>query len=871
MTPSLNRVRLRLRALFHRRHDRELRDELRLHLELLEDEYKSAGMSPQEAYTAARKRFGNATRLQEESHDLFVFWILDDIRRDIRFTVHSLRRSPGFAVTAVLILTLGIGACVAAFSGVKAIILDPLPFPQPDQLVILNRVQNGEKDPSFSITDFNNYRQQAQAFSTLAAWMGDYVTRDDDGPAAVVEFEEIYGDYLGMLGVKPVLGRFFQESTALPDGTTPAVVSHAYWKTVWGGSNDVIGRRIRLEGHSPFTVVGVTPESFRFSMGNLPALWIPITSEKLNDGALHSYFIYGRLRTGQTIATAQAEMDVISARLAAEFPDSYRGVTVHVTPLHDEVVFPAVKRRITIFAVAIGMVFFIGILNLINLQASRVFQRQRELAVRAALGASRWRLVRQMIVEGLVLTSVGTASGCVLAYWFRDLAVASLPASLFLPRTENIAVDMSAVLFASGLALFSGVFIGIVPALRASRGRLQADLANGVFGVVVRRTDVWFRNLLTFTETSLAVVLLIGAGILIDDFGQLLSVDYGFEPRNIHTARVLLPKRYSGSDSRDLFFAELKKQVVSLPGVEGVSVSNNLPLNGLFRTGVQAVGHSRNVHSEIRESSPDYADLLHLPILVGRWLREDDIVQRAPVAVVSASLAQKLFPGMNPLGQKLRVHQSPVLTVVGVAGDVTQQPRRSADPTLYAPYTADVLGPKPLDVSRILAVKVSAGSKLELEQLIHRTEPDASVDERSMEDALGSWVERERFQTTLASVFAGVAGVLAMLGIYSVVALWTGQRTREIGLRMALGAQPRRVAFQVLWQGAAPAVMGLAAGFAASSLLTNVLQNYLSKIKATESSSYAVVMACALILVLLASWLPARRAARDPIAALHHE
>ena len=791
--------------------------------------------------------------------------MMTELLNNVRYGVRGLARNPGFALAAIATLTIAIGASTAAFSIVNGILLAPLPFEEPDELV-------GFADRFFDLELLANIRDESRTLAGLAASTSITANVDQDGAPQEVDISLVTAGYFEVLRVQPVLGRLFDTEELLADGTKPAVIDYSYWQGNWGGRPDVIGQTLRLEGQPAMTIVGVLPATFRSPSDAGPPTAVLTSVEASREGFSRSHDVVGRLMPGESIESAQAEIDLLADRLSDGANE--RGVVVR--PLSERVVGPDSRRSILIFAVAVGMVLLIGVLNLVNLQASRISRRERELSIRGALGASRWRLIRQMIAEAMILTFSGAGLGFLVVYSIRDIALANMPP--LLPRMSDVPVDGRVFAFSVAVALVSGLAIGIVPALRASRLELNDTLKDGATNATETRHQRWLRSVLTVAQTSLAVVLLVGAGLLIESFARLITVDPGFDPENVISARISLPRRYAEVSSQQGLLNTLLDEIRSLPEVEYASLTRQLPMGGqgitLFsRRTADVVDPVAMAPAMV---AADYGQAMGIPLVSGRWIDENDVATGDPVAVISESIIRQFFPGQNPIGQRLDVfggaQESP--TVIGVVRGVRVSMRGEPAAYLYIPYTADldIRSPLPWNGNATLVARVRPGAQVFLEQAILRIEPESVVTVTSMDRLIATNVQRERFQTAVLSSFAGAALVLAMLGVYSVVAFSTEQRSREIGLRMAMGARARDVIFQMMRHGLVPAILGLALGTVASVQLTRFLQSYLFEIEAADSWVYTVVMIGGIALVVVASWLPARRAARfDPMSALRYE
>jgi predicted permease len=866
------RLRLRLKALLFSRRERELHDELQSHLDFLEDEYREKGMDPAEARIAARRQFGNATALKERSRDQFTFQRLDDLWRDIRFGIHSLLRTPSFTLGAVATLALGIGFSVAAFSLVYGVAFAPLPFSNPDELVSVDVVGDGTSFIGASLETFEDV-SFARSLAGVAGWRGVIASRDDDGPPDTLSVEQVIGPYFETLGIRPAAGSVFTTSGLTDNGTLPAVISHDYWQEAWGGSPSVLGSTFRLKGlpgpgDKVLTVIGVLPPN---ATGPKPfgsedtSVWTP--------GSFGDRFqIFARLRSGETISAARAEMAVFSERL-----NFSNGVRLGITPASAAVMSNSWPILI-VFSLAVGCVFLIAVLNLTNLQAARVLKRARELSVRASLGASRWRLARQMIVESMLLTLTGAVLGFLVAYALRDIAIASIPSQNIqvVPRLETVAIDLRAFTFAVVVGLGAGVVIGLVPAFRASRENLDAALKNGSSKVIEHRSQHRLQQVLIGVETMVAVVLLVVAGLFLEDFRNLVKFDPGFSADHVVAAEINLPRRYADDVSRELFFKDVVERVRSLGAVEAVSVSSEFPKIASSNR-IAAQDTQAESDAVIADVTPDYLQVFQLRMLSGRWITGNDLLGKDPVVVLSARIAQDLFPGLNPIGKRVRTTRAggKTFTVVGVVGDV----RFSANQDRYGLSSGHVytsyLGRRTsiaLDERMTVAARVSQSGTVKLADILKQAEPHALIKEVSADEAIAPWIIVERFFATVLSFCSIAAFGLAMMGIYSLVTYSTGERSREIGLRVALGGTPMEIVLEMMRRGAVPAAVGLVVGAGLSQAAIRLVGTSLMSAKPGENLSFTLVLSFAAIFAGAASWIPAWRASRvDPIIALRHE
>lgn len=812
---AVTRILLRIRALTGER-DRDIAAELRAHIEQLEDEYRASGMSRNAARAAARRRFGNEVHIREKSRNLFVFRFVDEVVRDFRVAIRSLRRAPGFTVTAILTLAVGVGGTAAVFSIVDGTLLRPLPFDRTGRLVIVG-VEEESRTRSLSVSTFEALRTRMNsldswgASSTMSAVAA-------DGPLRTYPIERVTGEYFEIFGLRTIVGRAFGPQEELPNGTRPAVISRRTWQEEWNGSNDVVGQVLRFENGSDnpilLTIVGVLEPVFRNPVPGTPAtsVWIPLSDTDLDEGMPSTLRTVARVSAWHDIASVRAELAAISPLVARSFPDLENPSTsLQATPLLDAVVNADARRRMLVFALAAGMVFVIGIVNLVHLQASRLSERERELAVRSALGASRTAMLRQVSVETLVVSVAGATTAYGLLKAFEGVFLNS--AGGILPRSGDIAIDGRVLVFALAAAIIAGLVVGVMPALRVSRSDPRATLNAESPSATEGRFQVTFRSALLLTETTLAVMLLVGAGLLIQSFIGMIAVDVGIDPEGLTTAWVRLPTEYD-DDSRDRLAARIVDSLRTDLNVESVAFANNIPMQGMMATSIEtAPGQRQPAHVQV--IGDDYGVVTRTPLVRGRWIDAADIAQQRKVVVVSESAAERYWPGADPLGSPLRnLADETWYTVVGIVGDVYTSYTQSGVATVYfplgAPYFSSVLD------RFTIAARLSGGSPRILEEHILAAEPRSGVTLESVDESLYRAAHQQRIQAGTMSLLGGLAIGLAALGIYGVVAYSITRRVREIALRVAIGARTSTVVWQMVRGSAGLAFVGIVVGLGRS-------------------------------------------------------
>jgi putative ABC transport system permease protein len=807
--------------------------------------------------------------------------------QDLRYGARMLTKSPGFALIAIAALALGIGANTVIFSVVNTLLLRPLAFPHSEQLtaILVKDPETGELHGSYSYANFQDIKDQNHVFEQVAAsYMTTAFLRTGDEP------ERLRGAYTSadlfpLLGVNPLVGRTFSREEEKPGGGGQGVVlSYDLWQRRFGGDPQIVGRQLPIDDQS-WTVLGVMPEGFKFPVGSKPQadFWMPLASSlpegvRAARGAVFLSLI-GRLKPGVTLEQAQAEVNAIASRLETQYPEANTGLNIALVSSHERLV-GKVRPALLVLLAAVALVLLIACANVANLMLARATVRRKEVAIRTALGASRWRVVRQMLTESLLLAALGGAAGLLLAMWGMDLLVAAIPADV--PRTGEIGLDKYVLLFTAGVTTLTGVIFGLVPALQASKTDLNETLKDATRGMSggLQRNRV--RSALVILEIALSLVLLIGAGLLFQSFRRLLEVSPGFEADHVLTADVTISdKKYSDEKQRDAFYHEALERMKAIPDVQSVGAIYPLPLGGNFVTftfdiaGRAPFPPGQQPTAGRRFISPDYFKAMSIPVLKGRAFDERDRENALPVVIVNETFARRFFPGEDPVGKAIIPGEGgdPVTRqVVGVVGDVRHAGLDAEKtPEYYVPYEqADVdtmtvvartASGNPMSVAGALRGVVAAMDK---EQPVYNIRP--------MTQLLDESVARRRFNMMLLGGFALLALLLASIGIYGVISYSVAQRTREIGIRIALGAQIGDVIKLILKQGLALALAGLAAGLVVAFFVTKLMSSLLFGVGATDPVTFASVALILFFVALLACYIPARRAASvDPNVALRYE
>jgi putative ABC transport system permease protein len=814
---------------------------------------------------------------------------MDSIAQDLRYALRTLRNSPAFTAVAVLTLALGIGANTAIFSVVNGVLLRALPYPEPDKLMQVRAVFRSGGLGSVSYPDFRDLRDHNRSFAALAAYGSGIASVAAGGEGLRVHMSAVSGDFFGILGVKPIMGRVF-----LPDDervrASVVVVGHGYWQRHLGGDRDLADAVVR-EGESVSHVIGVLPPGFDFP--GETELWFPRAPR--NEGrTAHNWQIVGRLKDGVSFEQARSDVSTLARRLKQQYGDDMTMTDAAVIPLH-EVLVGRVRPALLILLGAAGFLLLIACANVVNLLLARAVSRQRELAVRLALGAGTGRLVRQFLTESLVLSLAGGALGVLLAIWGVDVLLAFEPGRL--PRVEEIGVDWTVLAFALAVSLLAALAIGLLPAMRAAKRDVRESLAES------QRTHaggLWsqrVRGVLAASQIALTIVLLVGAGLLARSFLRLIAVDPGFRTSDAVVMDLWLPPPRHDTEKAELarFHETLIERLRALPGIDRVGGVNDFPFgatyypNGTFLVlnrpdevsnfrdfGRLARDPGRAGDAQFRVASDGYFEAMEIPLIRGRLFETRDAPDAPHVAVISQSLAQTQWPGEDPIGKLIQFGNMDgdlrPFTIVGVVGDVRERSLAAEPrPTFYGYYRQrprvayrfhtvmqGTLGP---------ASMIAAGRRI-----VRELDPEVPLRVRLLEDVLSASLADRRFVLLLLGLFSATAMVVATMGIYGVIAYLASQRMQEMGIRIALGARAGHVARLLLGQGASLALTGIAVGLVGAFALTRLLGNLLYAVGAKDPVSFAATSVVMLVAALLASWMPARRAARvDPMVALRTE
>ncbi len=873
--------------LTHRnRMEQQLEKEMRFHLDQHASDLIAQGRDPEEARREARLALGGPEQAKEQCRDARGTRWLEELWHDFRYALRTLRKQPAFTALAALTLALGIGAATAVFSLVNTVLLRALPYRDPQRLVYLwepNPRYAGVPVEAFAPfnADFYDWQKQNHSFSNLALFTVDDMNLSIDGNAARVNGSRVTGEFFELLGIAPELGRAVGPDDDQPGKGQVAVISHSLWQSRFGSDRGTLGKQLLLNAR-PYRIVGVMPAGFAFphetesldTLGKRTDVWVPLAftpqqRAARDDGPGNAI---GRLRSGVSLGQAQAEMSAIVARIDPLHPAPFQGSHALVRPF-DVSITGASRRALLIFMAAVLLVLLIASSNVASLVLARASGRTLEIGVRTALGASRLRLIRQLLVESLCLAGSGGLLGTLAAYLAIRFLIHANPGKI--PRVEEISMDWRVLLFALGAALATAALFGLFPALSASRSNLN-DALKGAGRRTAKGAAVRFRSVLMIAEVALTFVLLAGAGLLIRSFIKLQSVDKGFAAQSTVTMHIQLDARYNQRQRQTAFLRSLLERAGALPGVEAAAAIDHLPLGGgeSLANGLQVEGRPSDSATlyEMRSITPRYFAAMGIRLLAGRVFTDDDTAVGQPVVIVSRNFVRQYFPGEDAVGKRLHVGDSPgSITIVGVVADVRYESLEAIPPMqVYTPLWQNGANAANIAIRTALpADRVAA----DMRALVRSLDPAVALaDVRTMDQLVSAAAAERRFQTLLLTAFGGLALLLSLVGLYALMSFSVAQRTAEIGIRMALGAQRANVMRLILRQGSALALIGIALGCGCAWVTTRALASLLYEVQPADAPTFLCAAALFCVVALAACYAPARRAARvDPIVSLRYE
>ncbi len=883
-----NLLRDRIRALFAREIVIEDIDrELRLHVDMQTDANIAAGMSPDEARREALRSFGNLPKVRDAAYDVKGGGFFETLSQDIRYGARVLTKHKTFTLVAVLTLALGIGANTAIFSVVNELLLKPLPYRDPERIVMVWEVTpEGRHQNNSSRGNFKAWREQNRSFENMAAFTDQRTNLTGEGEPEELTAQFTNPEFFEVLGVDPLLGRPLLPEDGEADKSNVVVLSYGLWQRRFGGQASVIGKPIMLN-RVPSTVVGVMPAHFQFYIrqrtgtGRPAELWTVLPMPETPEADRGRFLgVVARLKNSVSTEQADAEMRTIAARLSGAIPQYNKDWSAEVLPLREQ--FSGnVRRPLLLLLGAVGFVLLIACANVANLLLSLATSREKEIALRAALGASRLRIVRQLLTESFLLAILGSLVGCALAWWGIKALVAISPRDLI--NLQNVGLNVTVLMWTLLLSFITGIVFGLAPALHITRLNLNDSLKEGAKGDSGQASGSRrLRNVLVVSEIALAVVLLASAGLLVKSFINLQQVNRGFDSQNVLTMVVRLPEAIYKEDPQFVrFFRQALEHIQALPGVRAAGIVNYLPFYGGLgsATGFTIEGRPQPLPGEepttdVRVADAGYFETMRIPLLRGRNFTDVEMREPRRVVLINEAMARQHFAGESPIGKRIDVQMfdTPTPTeIVGIVGNVKYESLiDEVQPTVYFSHPD-------LTYAFMTLVIRTEGDPAALAPAVHREirslDPNQPIsDVRTMNQVMSETLSRARFNTLLLGLFAGLATLLSAVGIFGVMNYSVALRTHEIGLRLAIGAQPRQVLVLILKQGLLLTLVGVGLGLLAAFALTRLLSGLLFGVAAADAATFATISLLLVAVSLLASYLPARRAMRiDPLAALRYE
>jgi predicted permease len=870
----------------------EMDEELRSHFENHVDKLVASGLPRQEALRRARLEFGGYEQLKEECRDARGVSLLETILQDVRYALRMLHNSPGFTAVAILTLALGIGANTAIFSAIDFLLLRPLPYQDPARLVMVweNNSQHPNPHNTVSPPDFLDWQSRNSVFAGMADIIDERDNLTGNGLPQEVVVQLVSANFFSVLGVNPVMGAGFNVESGQAGHDRVVVLSYGFWKERYAGDPEIVGKKLVLNDH-PQTIVGVAPRNFSWFIkdgsftGAKPQMWAPFVfpkgfSDRKEVGRFLS--VVARLKPGATVPQAQSQMNTIAAQIAEEYPDFNGYWGANVVPLRDQISGELRPALLILFG-AVAFVLLIACANVSSLLLARAATREREIAVRTAMGASPWRIARQLLTESVFLALIGGGIGVALAVWGANVLLAASPENLL--ELRSIPIDWRVLAFAAGATLLAGLLFGFLPSYLSAHSGISETLKEGGRGSSAGKQRRAARGAFVVAQMCFALVLLVGSGLLIRSFIRLVGVDPGFDASHLLTFKVSLPSSKYGTDqARLVFFGQLLDRISRLPGVRSVSMNSFPPFSGLgSATGVHVLSQPERSLMDlpvaaVRVVGPDYFQTMQIPLRTGRTFSEQELTEERHVVIINQTFVDQYLKGMNPLGQKAVIYMKSLeesknspSEIIGVVGDVRQMGLDTPpEPTVYWPHPELVLSEMTMVVRATNdPLALVAAVRNELQQM-DPEQPMAAI--ATMDQLLSGSVSRARFTMLVIGVFAALALVLASVGIYGVIAYSVTQRTQEFGIRMALGANRRDILRLVLGQGTRLTLLGIGFGIVAALIVTRLMATLLYGISATDPLTFTGVALLLAIVALAACYLPARRATRvDPNVALRYE
>jgi putative ABC transport system permease protein len=809
---------------------------------------------------------------------------METLLQDLRYGIRVLLRNRAISGIAVVVLAIGIGANTTIFSIINAVLLNPLPFHKPDQLVWLFGTQTQIAEAPVSYADYLDWKARTQKFKNICAFVG-YTSLNLAGKGEAQQLRGVYvaADLFPMIGVQPMLGRNFLPSEDKPDNYRVAILSYPVWQR-FGSDRSLVGKTLKLDGFN-YTVVGIMPKGFQFPIiggdWTLPAdIWIPLplVPRRVNDRNTNMLNIIGRLKENVTIQQAQIEMNTIAKRMEQEYPATNTGDGIKLVALHNRIVRDSRFTLLILFA-TVSLILLIACANVANLLLARAVTRKREVALRIALGAGRYRMIRQLLTESVVLAFAGAVLGLLIAYWSTRTLIALSPGNI--PRLSEAALDLRVLAFTISVSLLTGIIFGLVPALQLSKTDLNDSLKESDRGGTSSIRSGRIRNLLVVSEVALALMLLISGGLLMKSFLKVIRMEPGFNPQNVLTMELALTfGKYTTVESQVPFFKQVVEHTKSLPGVEAVGGTSILPMSGgesstIFNIeGRPSPPENQLPWASFRWVTPDYFRTMGISLLKGRDFTERDDENAPKVVIINERMARQNWPNENPIGQRINIRYGTgkfVREIVGVVSNIHHFGLdKDENPEFYMPIYENPRWFMSLAVRAKTNPMVLADEIRKVVAKFDKDQPVVNV--KTMETILAESMAPRKLSMSLMLVFAGIALMLASIGVYSVISYSVAQRTHEVGIRMALGAQTSNVLKMMLLQGIYPVLVGILIGLAGAWGLTRWMQSMLFHVSTTDPWTFILVPVLLVLIAVLASYFPARRAAKvDPVIALRYE
>lgn len=866
----------------------DLSEEIQQHLDEKTQALMAEGMSRKDAQRAAKREFGNVTRIVERGREAWMWPLAESLWADARFAIRQLHKNPGFTLAAVLTLALGIGATTAIFSLVNTVLLQPLPFPRQSELVWLSQQDHsapGIAPEALSYPDYFDWRAQNHTLSGLASYTNGGATLETSGESVRLDSQTVSANFFQVLGAAPMLGRDFNWNDEVA-GNRAVMLSYSFWQSQFGSSKNVVGSTIRMDGRT-YIVAGVMPRAFQFPLDNpAPALWVSLADDadgkdaKTTQRGFDCLEVIGRLKPATTIEQAKADLSLIAGNLARLYPDNNKQYSSALVEPELQHITGDTRPALRLLLGAVSLVLLIVCANVAGLLLARASRRGAEFALRAAIGASRAAILRQLLVESVILSLCGGAAGAVLAYELVRQAVKLMP--LDIPRLQDASIDGKVLLFDLAVSLATGLLFGVLPAWRMSRLAPGQALRDGSRGVAGARGQNRIHSGLVIAQTAIGLVLLVSSGLLIRSFVRILNVDPGFDPKHVLAARLGLASEKVSHDQHFLFYQQVIARMASVPGVQSVSAGWPVPMgHGNATVSFAIEGRPIAKGDEPAESlavaMPGYFETMRIPLIAGRMFGQQDGLKGPATAIVNQAFVDKYFPNENPLGKRIQpglgddVFEHPLREIVGVVGNIKHKGlTTNADPQFYVPYAQAVI------VNPYVVIRTS-GDPAAMENTLRETvrQMDKTVpvyQVATLEDYISKSAARPRFQTLLLTGFAAISIVLAAIGLYGLLSYMVTQRTLEIGLRMAMGAQRHDVLGMIVRRGLMLALIGVGTGLAISLFVTRLLSGMLYGIPPTDPMTFAATAGLLLVVGIAASCVPAYRAARmDPMKTLREQ